>query len=391
MQLNNQIRIIFAGGGTGGHLIPAIALAQEFERLHPEVRVRFLIPGKELERRILADHGMPFDECGGESPHGGWMARLRSVKSLFGAFRRSRKLLQRFEPNLVIGVGGYGSVCGGLAARSLKIPLVLMEQNVLAGKVNRFMARFADTTYVQWPLMQNLPGKSELKILGNPIRRNLGRYDRRMALRLLDLNPNSTTLLVMGGSQGASAINRFIETNLPNIEPYHRRLQVIHLTGERDYEAMRTAWAHSRVRHKVLPFASDMGPILAATDVAISRAGATTMSELAAFGKPMILVPLPGAADDHQTHNARYAAAYGAAYHLPQEQLGDSDCASALIREVVLDEARRASMSKACRLVARLDAGKRIALDMLARFGVKPSEEPAENFGGVSSASGRAA
>lgn len=365
-----QRTIVIAAGGTGGHLIPGVALAQEFERLSPDIRVVFLIPGKQLEKSILDAHGLPYLCIGGKSPRGGLIGKLRAAWALTGAYRRARRILSELKPLQVFGAGGYGSVCVGLAAHRMGIPLALLEQNTIPGRVNRLMSRFAKVTYAQWPLERELHRTTKVEVVGNPIRRNIGRYDRATASRLLDFDPSRKTLLVMGGSQGSSAINAFITDNLLLLEKYHRKLQVIHLTGNGEYNEVRARWAHSRVKHRVMPFAKDMGPLLCASDIVLCRAGATTISELTALGRAMALVPLPNSADNHQYHNARYVAGQGAAVVIKQENLDRPATLETLLDELVLKTERLRVTSDCASLMGRPGAGKTIALRTLESLGM---------------------
>jgi UDP-N-acetylglucosamine--N-acetylmuramyl-(pentapeptide) pyrophosphoryl-undecaprenol N-acetylglucosamine transferase len=374
------LNLVIAGGGTGGHLIPGIAVAQKIRALAPESNVVFLIPGKPLERSILDAHGEDYVLCGGRSPVGNPLKKLTAVVSLAAAYRRSGAFLRGLSPDAVLGVGGYGSVCGGLAARRLGIPLFLQEQNVVAGRVNRLMSRYAEAVFAQWPLERPLHKNAAIEVTGNPIRTGLGSADRYESLRVLGLSPERSTLLIMGGSQGAAPINRAFTNNLDLLDVYSDRLQIIHLTGKAEFEEASRAWSGSRVTRAVLPFASDMAPLLAAADFVVCRAGATTVSELTALAKPMALIPLPTAADNHQELNARFIQKRGAGLLIHQSDLATQPVLHELLKRTILDRRRRGLLALNSRQLGKPGAATDIALRLLNRFGVQPSSRRADSI-----------
>lgn len=375
--------IVFAGGGTGGHLIPAIALARSFERAAESsgqsIRTHFLIPGKQLERTILDDHGMEYTLCGGVSPSGNPVRKAKAVLSLVRAYQACKRELAQLAPSAVIGVGGYGSVCGGFAARKLKLPLYLLEQNTMPGRVNRLMSRYARAMYAQWPLEREV--KCEVHLLGNPVRKSIFRFERHEAARKLGLDPQRKTLLVMGGSQGASAINQFITNNLAEIDQRSHAMQVIHLTGSATFDACEQAWGSRTHKHLVLPYASDMAAILAASDLVLCRSGATTIAELTALGKPMALVPLPSSAEDHQRLNAEYVERRGAAELIEQSTLADQSTIRHVLDDLLLSDTARARMALRSMTLGEADAGDLIASAILEGIGLQPARSIDESKG----------
>ncbi len=367
-------RITFVGGGSGGHLIPAIALCQEFSRLLPESKRSFIIPGKKLEKDILNFHEIDYQVCGGFSPRGSLRRSMLFAPSLLKSYRKCISILKQEKPNVVIGLGGYASIYGGLAAWRLGIPLCLLEQNVIPGRVNRLMSRFSKTVYAQWPLKQKkLSRKTTVMVSGNPVRRNMGRYESAATRKWFGLDPNRKTLLVMGGSQGARALNNFITSHLNILESYASQIQIIHITGSRDFYINRERWAHAKVRHYVIPFAQEMGPIIAAADVVLCRAGATTISELSGFGKPMILIPLPSSRDNHQFFNADFVASQGAAKVILENSLPQSSTMKVLLNELICNPEALSTLANRSSILGNLRAGKDIALNLLGRFGIQPS------------------
>jgi len=380
-------RLVIAGGGTGGHLIPGIAIAREVRRLAASSNVSFLIPGKQLERSILDAHGEPYAECGGRSPAGGVISKLKAAASLAFAVRRAHRMFRTDRPDAVVCVGGYGSFCAGVAAWRLGIPVFLQEQNTIPGRVNRILSRFAERAFVQWPLMRGLHRNCDVEVTGNPIRSELfaAVANAPEGSTLPGLDPLKTTLLVMGGSQGAKSINDFILSDRPLLAECADRLQVIHITGERDLEANKAAWTTVPITTAVMPFSANMGEVYAASDMVLCRAGATTAAELLALGKPMALVPLPTAADNHQEHNARFIEACSAGVVIGQDKLAEPGMLRLFLTSVVLNDRRRAILAANAGLMGNPSAATTIATALLTRFGVKTRPMSAESLRRLSS------
>ncbi len=367
----HNLSLVIAGGGTGGHLIPGIAIAREVRRLNAGATVTFMIPGSELERTILREHGEEWIECGGSSPSGRFGRKAKSAISLTRATFVAKRQLRNIRPNAVIAVGGYGSLCGGVAAWRLKLPLFLQEQNVIPGRVNRLLGRIASHAWLNWPVIKGLPKRLSREVVGNPLRDSIFGVTRGRATAQLGLERDLPTMLVMGGSQGASAINQFVA----DAEVWDRlagQVQVIHLAGSRDFSAMQDFWNGRAVKSVVKPFSAEMGTIYAASDFVLCRAGATTVSELLALGLPMALVPLPSAAHNHQHLNARLIEASGAAILVEQRRLSEPGMLSTLLNNAVLNHRRRDIMASASRSMGRCDAATVIARSLLRRFEIDP-------------------
>ena len=376
---NERFRVVIAGGGTGGHLMPGIALAQEFERLMPGCDVRFHIAGRDLEKTILHGHGMLYEVCGGASMSGGMVNKAKSAWSLYKAYRHSKKLMKTFRPHAVVAVGGYASFCGGRAASRLRIPLFVCEQNTIPGRVVRHLARKAERIFAQWPMEVDLSRKTEVEVIGNPIRRSLGKLSRELAVHKLNLDPDKTTMLIMGGSQGSRPINDGVLKNLDAIASKRDSVQVIHLTGSADFSRVKKAWMDAGMKAHVLPFSNDMGKLFAAADVVLCRAGATTIAELTALGKAMVLVPLPSAKDNHQAMNARYVASQGAAHVMNQDTLLEERTWLDMMKSLVLDPRRLRITADAASFLGRPRAGKAIALNILNHFDIQPDPHLVES------------
>lgn len=338
---------IFAGGGTGGHLFPGIAVAQELQRREPESRIVFVGSERELEQTILARHELRHVALSVESlrelPRRPW----RFVTGNWSAWRAARRLIRDEQPRAVVGLGGYISVPTVWEASRAGCPVVLLEQNVVPGRATRWLSRSASLVCTSFPQTERqLPRRVKCEWTGNPVRREIAEFSLS--------NPLSTTeaasmpqreLLVLGGSQGADSLNEAVVSALRLVEPERSGWRVIHQTGPRQVELIRRAYAELPMDAVVEPFFDDMLARYRTASLVVSRAGATTLAELACCGLPMILLPYPHATDDHQRKNA-VAVERGAAVcveHLAQTEQTVAALADAL-RMLMNDEHRRFHM-----------------------------------------------
>ena len=362
---SRRVWAVVAGGGTGGHTVPALAIAGALvERGHPREGIHFVGSARGIERRMVPDAGFSITLLPGR----GIARRLTvdNVGALAGlvfAALRAVVLLRRLRPAVVISVGGYASVACAAAAIMLRIPLVVAEQNAAPGLANRLAGRFARACAVSFP---GTPLPRSV-VTGNPVRREIISVDRSAGGRLeakkqLGIPADRTVIAVTGGSLGAKRVN---ESTLRLVELWLDRsdIAIRHVVGERDYE-----WVAGSVRpagpgglfYQLVRFEDRMDLLLAAADVAVQRAGASTVSELAVAGVPSVLVPLPGAPGDHQTLNARRLTEAGAAVLVPDAELNGERLAREL--ESLIGEPRRLeSMAGAAKALGRPDAASAVA------------------------------
>ncbi len=345
------MRAIVAGGGTGGHVIPALAIAQEL-RSRYNAHVVFVGTARGIETRLVPAAGFELHliEVGGLN-RVDFATRLKTVLDLPRAVMASAKLIREFRPNVMIGVGGYASGPAMLAAAMMNIPTVAFEPNVVPGFANRMVAPMVRAAAVHFE--QTCHYFRNCHVTGVPVRREF--FD--LARRPKDARP---TLLVFGGSQGATAINRAVLESLTRLMEAVPSVYVIHQTGERDYPEAQIAYLQARLAAEVSPFIDDMPHAFARADLVLCRSGASTVAEIAAAGKPAIFVPLPTAADDHQRHNAATLAAGGAARLLPQAEL-TGERLVAEVASLLIDREALARMSEAARGFAHPDAAAKIA------------------------------
>jgi UDP-N-acetylglucosamine--N-acetylmuramyl-(pentapeptide) pyrophosphoryl-undecaprenol N-acetylglucosamine transferase len=339
-------------GGTGGHVFPALAAAEVLRSRACDVV--WLGTQRGIEARLVPDAGIPIEWVRVAGLRGkGLMDWLRAPLRLLTALMDSYRAIRRCRPDVVLGLGGFVAGPGGIVARFLGRPLVIHEQNAVAGLTNRILANLATTTAEAFP--GSFPGRIRTVAIGNPVRRGIEKGFLRTATVGRQLH-----LLVFGGSQGAAALNRVMADALALL-PESQRPMVLHQTGANRSEAVRLTYESVGVAADVRDFIDDMVAAYAWADLVVCRSGALTVSELAAAGLASILVPYPAAADDHQTRNARYLSDRGAAVLLPESDLTARSLASELMSLLDSDGLRRAPMAEAARRASMPGAAERLA------------------------------
>ncbi|MBI2880285.1 MAG: undecaprenyldiphospho-muramoylpentapeptide beta-N-acetylglucosaminyltransferase [Candidatus Tectomicrobia bacterium] len=347
------MRLLIAGGGTGGHLLPAIAVARAWRERIPGGEVLLVGARRPLDERILRPSGIPYRLVPAGGVYGKTSCeRLRSGGLLAAGVAASFCILARFRPHVVLGAGGYASAPAVLASWLTGRPVVLMEQNARPGAANRWLSRLARAVALGFPEAEGHFG-GRCVTTGNPLRPEI----EALALEARSGPGEIPTLLVFGGSQGSRALNEAVCRALPAWTARGLRFRAIHATGEADVEWVRRAHRDAGVEAEVSPFLSDMASAYRRADLAVARAGALTVSELMAAGVPAILVPLPLGAGRHQEGNA--ASAGEAAVVIAQQEL---EARLAFEVEALLgDKARLRAMSEAGRAKATPGAAMRIA------------------------------
>ena len=349
------MRVIMAGGGTGGHVIPALAIAQEL-RSRYNAEVLFVGTQRGIETRLVPAAGFQLHLIQvGALNRVDLATRLKTLLDLPRALMESAKLIREFRPNVMIGVGGYASGPAMLTAAMMSVPTIAFEPNVVPGFANRMVAPMVSAAAVHFEATCHY--FRNCHVTGVPVRQEFFHVPARPPVRSKDARP---TLLVFGGSQGAHAINQAVLDALPKLMEAVPGIHVIHQTGERDYVPAQEVYLRTMISAEVSPFIDDMPGAFARADLLVCRSGASTVAEITAAGKPAIFVPLPTAADDHQTQNAATLADGGAARLLPQSELS-SDRLVNEIAELLRDRARLAAMAEAARRFAHPDAAARIA------------------------------
>ncbi len=370
---SGPLRLVIAGGGTGGHVFPGIAVAEALAGLVP-LQVMWIGTGRPVEADALKGRGWDHRVLMVRPLAGrGISERLFSLACLPLAIARAMKMLHAFRPHAVFSVGGYVAGPIMVAARLMKIPCALHEQNVTPGMTNRLSGRFADMVFVSFEQTgKAFPGR-RVRCSGNPVRREI--------LDAADMEPKGGRrrageyrILVLGGSQGARGINTVVSSALLLLWNSGVKIRVVHQSGSEGVEQLRTAYREAGLGAEVRSFISSVGRRLAWADLVIARAGAGTVSELAAVGKASVLIPYPHAAAGHQEFNAREFARAGAAVYFREEDIGAVKL-SAAIQELLDDKDRLWNMALNARRMAKLDAAGIIARDLLGLCGFESGAE----------------
>jgi UDP-N-acetylglucosamine--N-acetylmuramyl-(pentapeptide) pyrophosphoryl-undecaprenol N-acetylglucosamine transferase len=362
------LRVVVAGGGTGGHLYPGIAVAREIQHRDPDAWVTFAGTAQGLEARVLPREGFELDVIRSGGFKGKSLGtRARHVGLLVSGAAGAWGILRRRSPDVVIGLGGYSSGPVVLLAALRGIPTLLMEQNAVPGLTNRLLARVVSAAAVAFDQTTAYFGGKAF-VAGNPVRPEFLEADHTEIAEGEARPPGATGVLVFGGSQGAHAINVAMVEAAAELVAASIDLVLIHQTGERDVDMVREGYRRAGQAARVEPFLFAMAREMTAADLIVCRSGATTAAEITAIGRPAILIPLPTATDDHQRKNAAVLAEAGAAEVIEQRDLTGGRLASRIIA-LARDPERRRLMGRAARRLARPDAAARIVDRVLALVG----------------------
>ena len=364
------LRIVIAGGGTGGHLFPGIAVAQEFEARNAASRIIFVSTGNPLERSVLSKTGYPLQTitAAGIKGRGLWN-QVKSVAKIPKGILAANRILKNFSPDLTVGLGSYSAGPVVFAAWLRGIPIVVHEQNILPGITTRILSRFANRIYISFENTRSHMDPRKVHWTGNPVRRELLEYSDGHAEELSDDTGNGLfTILIIGGSQGAHRINTAVIEALGYLED-KEHLHFVHQTGEADEQPVKEAYRRHNMRCTVQSFFDNMAELYSRADLLICRAGATTVAEITALGKAVIFIPFPYAADNHQVLNAGTLAEEGAAEMLIEKDLSGQILSKKIAYYAAHREALNDMAAKARRF-GKPDAAKNIVDDcyrLLAR------------------------
>ena len=360
MSQSSPFRAIIACGGTGGHLFPGLAVAETLhERGH---EVLLFVSEKEIDTTALRDHpefraeklpsiGMPSNIV---SP-----AFVGFIRRFWESYSQCKKIYRKFRPSVVLGMGGFTSTAPILAARMKGLPCFVHESNAIPGRANRLASKFATSVLIGFEETRQRFPSAKCINTGTPVRRNLGNpLERAEAMKVFGLDPSRQTLLVTGGSQGASGINQLLFKSAPILAG--SGIQIIHLTGKNDDRLAAANYQRDDIPHYVAPFHHRMEEAYSASDLVISRAGASSLSEISRFGLPSILIPYPFATDDHQKANAEIYSQAGAAELVAEKEASPETLAN-LIATLLKDSGKRDKMSAMARKIAPGAAASNVA------------------------------
>jgi len=360
--VQEPFNILIAGGGTGGHLFPGIAIAESFMDKNPDNRVLFVLTGNPFEKKVLSEKRYSYETVSASGIKG--MTALKKLKSIsllpVGIFE-SRQIIKRFKPDLAVGMGSYSAGPVLLAAWLSGVNIVLHEQNIMPGVTNRLLSGFAKRVYVSFRHTDIGMNKSKIRYTGNPVRRNiLDALTMNKATDGKSVTPRFT-ILVLGGSQGAHSINTAVCDALPLLK-HPEDFLFIHQTGQRDESLVKDTYSRLAVDNRVQSFFDDMGSLYKQADLIICRAGATTVAEVTAMGKCTIFIPYPYAADDHQVKNALSVTGANAAEVILESNLNGRLLAER-IDALSSDPAKRRAMADNSRSVGKPEAAEAIIND----------------------------
>jgi UDP-N-acetylglucosamine--N-acetylmuramyl-(pentapeptide) pyrophosphoryl-undecaprenol N-acetylglucosamine transferase len=342
--------VLIMAGGTGGHVFPALACAREFQARG--YNVHWLGTPRGIENELVPQAGLPLHRIEMSGLRGkGLLSLLKAPLLLARALWQARRVLRELRPVCVLGMGGFVTGPGGWAARLAGVPLVIHEQNAVAGTANRALVPFAARVCEAFP--DTFAASAKRRTTGNPVRPELFLAASRQSPAARPVR-----LLVLGGSLGAEPLNKLLPAALAQVKA-ELRPQVRHQAGRQHAEVTRARYAEAGVDAEVLPFIRDMAAAYAWADLVICRAGALTVCELAAAGQPSLLIPLPHAIDDHQTRNAEYLARAGAAVLLPQHAT-DAAALAAQLTEVLMHSEKLEAMGATARRLAKPEATREV-------------------------------
>jgi UDP-N-acetylglucosamine--N-acetylmuramyl-(pentapeptide) pyrophosphoryl-undecaprenol N-acetylglucosamine transferase len=359
------MKIAIACGGTGGHLFPGLAVAEELrQRGHDTL---LLVSPKQID--AVALQGAE-EQQSHALPGIGWPGFLspRVFKfgmSLFRSWRECGQVYRDFQPTAVVGMGGFTSAIPLLLGRHLHLPTLIHESNAIPGRVTRMIAPWVNKTLLGFDGCANYLRRAHCVVTGTPVRRGLARIDRALAAEKFGLDPALPIVLIMGGSQGAHGINQLVLKTLPMWHGAREEVQFIHLAGQADANIAEINYRRERLTAVVQAFSTEMEHFYSVADVVISRSGAASLTELSHYGLPSVLIPYPAAADDHQSFNARIFEQAGAARVLIESRTSP-ETLHQVVSEILTDPAKKNAMAEAARGLAGNDAAKRVAEEIEA-------------------------
>lgn len=358
-------KYLISGGGTGGHIFPAISIANALKQIDPHCEVLFIGAEGHMEMERVPAAGYNIEGLKVEGLDRQHLLRnFKVICNLLSSLPKARRIIKNFKPDVAVGVGGYASAAALLVAKSMNIPIVLQEQNGFAGVANKLLAKKAEKICVAYSGMERFFPADKIILTGNPIRQNLfnPELDKNEAYAAFGFKNNIPTLLVMGGSLGAMTINNGMIKGLKQFA--QAGVQVIWQTGKRYFADAKKAFDENPCSNVlVTDFISRMDYAYAIADVVVARAGASTISELTFLGKPSILIPSPNVAEDHQTHNAMALANQNAAICLPDKEAEEKLAPLAI--NLLLDDERKSSIAENSKKMAQNDSALRIANEIV--------------------------
>lgn len=354
------MRILVTGGGTGGHIYPALAFIRYVQKIQPDSEFLYVGTHRRLENKIVPETGISFKTIKIQ----GFKRKLsldniKTVQLFVESIKRSKEILREFKPDVVIGTGGYVSGSVVYAAARMKIPTIVHEQNSVPGITNKFLSRFADRVGISFPDAAQYFPENKTVLVGNPRAQEVVTSGKSEVLEQYGLLPDIPTVLIFGGSQGALKINQAVIQALPKFS--QKEYQVLYASGDRYYNEIAEKFDIEKINHNLSlqPYIKNMTDVMANVDLLIGRAGATSIAELTALGLPAILIPSPYVTNDHQTKNAQSLVNAGAVKMITDADLTGEKLVEA-VDEIMGDPEKKAMMAKASRQEGIPDAAERL-------------------------------
>ena len=366
---SGERNIFFAGGGTGGHIYPAIAVAEQITKIEPAATIHFFCSMRGIDARILGQTGFQYTVL----PAKGFSFRLRGLigfcRSFLQSYRTAKQAISECKNAVVVGAGGFVSAPVCLAANRVDIPIALLNVDIIPGRANKIIARWADEIFVQFEETAKFfaAGKAKASVVGCPLRSGFGNPGPNEAIEQLGLDKERKILLITGASSGSANINKAVCSLLEKLDGFADDWQIVHLAGRDNYEEISNRYSSAKISHKVLGYFDDMPDLLAAADLLVGRSGAVSVAEYAAAGVPSICMPYPYHKDRHQYLNAGKLVEAGAAVivdDLPNAE-DEAQWLWEELEDLMKDEGKRQAMAQACRAVASPDADLKVAERLL--------------------------
>lgn len=366
-RMEKKLKVILSGGGTGGHIFPAIAIAEEIKKRFPQAEFLFFGANGKMEMEKVPQLGYRIEglDIVGFN-RGNLLSNLKLPFKLFSSIEKAKSIVKEFKPDFAVGTGGFASGPALYAATRLGVPTFIQEQNAHAGVTNKILSKSASLIFTAYPNVKGFP-QEKTEFYGNPIRERIlsGLEERSLAKQKFGLDPNKLTLLSVGGSLGSHTMNQAWLENRPKL--LDKDYQLIWQTGKSEFRTIESQTKHYTSRNlQVLEFIKEMEVAYSAADIIVSRAGAIAISELAVVGKPMILIPFPFAAEDHQTANAQRLVEKKAALMVKDSEMKEKFWPT--LRSLCENEEVRKEMSENLEFFAKRTAAKDIVDSILTKI-----------------------
>jgi UDP-N-acetylglucosamine--N-acetylmuramyl-(pentapeptide) pyrophosphoryl-undecaprenol N-acetylglucosamine transferase len=360
----------FAGGGTGGHIYPALAVAEKLTELEPTANIHFFCSPRRIDERILEKTGFAFTKLPARGLSFKPVECARFWVSMVKSYQAAKKTILKNNNPLVVGVGGFVAAPACLAAHRLRIPVKLLNVDIVPGRANKIIASWADEIFVQFDDTAKYFGKNgaKIRVVGCPLRRSFENPRPNESIKQLGLDENKKTLLITGASSGSANINEAVCLLLERFSHFADRWQIVHLAGMNNYESVGRIYSKAGISHKVLPYTDDMPNLLAAADLVVGRSGAVSVAEYAVAGVPSVCMPYPYHKDRHQYLNANKLVEAGAAVIVDDstDVNNRTERLWQVLKDLMTDNEKLHQMKEACEKIARPDAALQIAQRLLA-------------------------